>query len=98
MDQLPLFRREPVKARRDERVQGRRDFQRFDRPRELVRGTIGGEQPSVQQHAHGLDRVQRDAFGARQDRVSHIGRQARHEALEQLLHRLRRQRLEIQRR
>ncbi len=45
------------------------------------------EQAAVEQHPHRLDRVQRDALGARQDlRAQSVG-QARDEAGEELLHR-----------
>ena len=64
-------------------------------PVEPVRRALLHEQAAVEQHPHGLDRVQRDAFGAGEDAIADVGRKPRHEAGEQLLHRLLRERLQV---
>ena len=66
-------------------------------PVSLYAGPSCDEQAAVEQHPHGLDRVERDAFGAREDAVANLGREPRHETGQQFLHGLLRERLEIQR-
>ena len=58
---------------------------------------VESEQPAVEQHAHRLDRVQRDALGTVEDLVAQAVRKAGHEAVEELSHRLVGERLEEER-
>ena len=97
LEQPPLFGGQAVESSRDEGVQCLRDFERFDLAREPVRGAVLHEQAAVEQHPHRLDRVERDAFGAREDAVANLEREPRHEPGQQFLHGLLRERLEIQR-
>ena len=90
LEQLPLLGREAVEPGGDERVQRLRHFERLHRPRHPVGGAFLDKEAAVEQHAHGLDRVQRDAFGAREDAVADVRGKPRHQACQELLHRLRR--------
>ena len=98
LEQPPLFRGEAVEPRRDEGVQRLRDLERFDLAREPVRRAVLHEEAAVEQHPHGLDRVERDAFGAGEDAIANLDRKPRHEAGQKLLHRLLRERLQVERR
>ena len=55
------------------------------------------EQPAVEQHPHRLDGVERDAFGAVEDARAQLVGQTRHEAGEEVVHRVGRERLEVER-
>ena len=88
LEQPPLLRREAVEPGGDERVQCLRYFERLDRPRHAVGGAVLYQEAPVDQHSHGLDRVEGDAFGAGEDAVADLRRKPRHEPGQQLLHRL----------
>ena len=77
LQQPPLLGREAVEPRRDQRVQRLGDLERLDRPRQPVRRSFLDEQAAVEQHAHRLDRVQRDALGTRKDPVADVRSEAR---------------------
>ena len=82
-------------TRSDERVQRLGDLERLDLADDAVGGSLLRDQPAVEKHAHGFDRVQRNAFGSLEDltaqRLGHSG----HKAREQFLHRRLRQGLEV---
>ena len=78
-------------------MQRLRDLELLDRPRQPIRGAFRCEQAAVEQHAHGLDRVQRDTLGTLEDAVAQLARQPGHEPGKELLHRLARERLEVHR-
>ena len=77
-------------------MQRLRHFERLHRPRHPVGGAFLDKEAAVEQHAHGLDRVQRDAFGAREDAVADVRGKPRHQACQELLHRLLRERLQVE--
>ncbi len=97
LEQAPLLRCETVQARRDQSVQRLRHLERLDFPRRPVDGALLHEQAAIEQHPHRLDRVERHALGASEDLVAQPLRQARDEPVEQLLHRLLRERLHVER-
>ena len=73
LQEAPLFGGEPVEAGRDERLQGLGDVEGADR-RRLARSwhpPRTSEAP-VDEHANGLDRIKRDAFGPDEDPVAHV--------------------------
>jgi hypothetical protein len=55
---------EAVEALADEGLQGLRHVQGPDRPGRAVGAAFLHEQAAIEQHANGLDRVQRDALGS----------------------------------
>ena len=71
-----------------------RSLQVVDRPVDAV---LEHEPALGQEHAHRLDRVQRHAVGPGDDRVAGGHRQPRHEARQELAHRVGRDRLEVDR-
>ena len=77
LEQSTLLRREPVEPRGDQCVQRLRHLERLDLARQPVRGAVLDEQAAVEQHPHGLDRVERDALGASEDAVANLDREAR---------------------
>ena len=93
----PFVRREPVQPCGDERVQRLGHIQCLDLPGRAVHRTLLHEQRTVEQHAHRLDRVKRHTLGAGEDLRPQSCWQTGHEAGEQLLHRLLRERLEEER-
>jgi len=80
------------------RVQRLRHLERVDRARGPVGWAVLNEEAAVEQHAHGLDRVQRHSLRPAEDAVAQVLGQSGNEAREQLVHRLRRERLEEHRR
>ena len=88
---------EPVESRRDQGMQGLGHLERVDLADELVDGAFLYEQAAVEQHPHRLHRVQGNAFGAGEDPVPQRHRQPGYEPDQQLLHRLRRERLQVER-
>jgi hypothetical protein len=70
-------------------------LERVDLAGRPVDGPVADEQASIEQHPNRLDRVQRDALGPLEDAVAQRHRQTGHEPLEQLLHRVLRERLQI---
>ena len=88
LEQPPLLRGQAVEPSRDERVQRLRHLERLHRPGHSVCRAFLNEEPAVEQHPHGLDRVQRDALGAREDAVANLRGKTRHEPRQELLHRL----------
>jgi len=97
LQQPPLFGRDAVEPGRNQRVQRLRHLERLDLPGRAVDRALLDEQPSVQQHADSLDRVQRHALCARKDPGMQVNRQARNEPFEQLTHRGPRERIEVER-
>ena len=78
LQQPALFGGQAVEARCDQRVQCLRHFERLDRTRWPVDRAVEDKQPAVEQHAHRLDRVERDALGAREDLLVDLAGQTRH--------------------
>ena len=95
LDEPALVLGQAVEAGGDQGVQGLRHLERLDRPGGFVDVPLLHEEPSVEQHAHGLDRVQWHALGAGEDSLAQLVRQAGDETRQQLAHRLRRQRLQV---
>ena len=69
--------------------------ERRDRP---VCAALLNDEPTVEQHAHRLDRVQRDPLGALQDPCPHLVRQPGHHPRQQRRHGLVGEGFEVQRR
>jgi hypothetical protein len=65
-------------------------LERIDCAGRAVLVAVALEQPAIEQHPDGLDRVERDALGAVPDLGARLDRQAGHEPLEELVHRKRR--------
>src|SRR5262249_29373636 len=61
-------------------------------------GALLNEQAAVEQHADGLDGIERNAFGADEDSLPGLGRQTRYEPRQKLLHGRPGKRLEAERR
>src|SRR6266498_4902029 len=97
LDQAPLVHVESVEPRGDECMQCLGDLEGLDRAGRPIASPCAFEQPAVEQHPHRLDGVQRYTLGALEDLCQQLLRQAGHEAVEQLLHRRRSKRLEIDR-
>ena len=94
LEQRPVGRVEAVQPRRDERLERLRHGQLAEVADGLV-VAVGLAQPPVgHQHPDGLDRVQRDAVGAGDDRARRGQRQAGDEAGQELVHRRLGQRLQ----
>src|SRR5579859_6920285 len=98
LEQPALRRRETIQAGGDQRMQRLWHLERLDCADRPVDGTLLDERAAVEQHPDRLDGVERDAFGAGEYLLAQRLRQARNEAGQQLLHRLLRERLEIERR
>ena len=98
LDDAALVGREPVQAGGDQRVQGLRHLQGVHGAGRPVDAPLLHQVAAVEQHAHGLDGVQRHALGAGQDLPREGIGQPRHEAVEQRPHRRLGQRLQIERR
>jgi hypothetical protein len=79
-------------------VQRLGNLERVDRAGRPVLVAVALEEPAVEQHANGLDGVERDAFCAVADHAAELAGQTRNEPLEELVHRGRRERFEEQRR
>ena len=67
LDDAPLLGAEPVEPRRDQRVQRLGHLERLDHAGRPVDVALLDEEAAVEQHPHGLDRVQRHALGAGED-------------------------------
>ena len=78
-------------------LQRLRDRERFDRPGRLVPVPRELQQPAVEQHPHGLDRVEGDPLCALDDPRPQLFREAGREAVEELLDLVRRERVEEER-
>ena len=96
-DEPPLLGRQPVQAGSDQRVQRLRHLERLDLARDAIRGTILDQEATIEQHPHRLDRIQRHTLRPRQDLAAQRRRQPRHQARQQLAHRLLGERLQVQR-
>src|SRR5207244_2538840 len=94
LEHASLVRREPVEAGGDERMERLRHVELLDGSRRTVNGALLRQQAAVEQHAHGLDGVERHALGTGEDLASKRARQSGYETGEQLLHRLFGERLE----
>ena len=86
---------EAVEARGDQALQRLRHVERADLPDDAVRRPVLDDEAAVEKHADRLDCVQRDPLCTVENRVHDVLRHARDEAGEELLHRRRRERLEI---
>ncbi len=96
-EQASLLRREAVEPGGDQRMERLGHLELADLADRCVHGAVLHEQAAVEQHAHGLDRVERHTFRAREDLLACLLRQPWNETREKLLHRLARQRLEVER-
>ena len=96
LEDPPLFRREAVEPRCDQRVQRLRHLERADLADRAVDRALLHEQAAVEQHPHRLDRIERHALGAGEDLVAQRCRQAGDEPDQELLHRGGGQRLEVE--
>jgi hypothetical protein len=70
-------------------------LERLDRADRTVDAVFAFEQVPVEQHAHRLDGIKRNALGTPEDARAELVGQAGHEAAEQLAHRLGRKRLDV---
>jgi hypothetical protein len=87
LEEAALFGRDAVQARSDQCMQRLGHLERLDLARGLVDRPLLGKEAPVEEHSHRLDGIQRHALRAREDLRAQPLRQARHETLEQLLHR-----------
>jgi hypothetical protein len=87
LEDRALGRLEQVQARGDERVQGLRDVEVLDLAGQDVARALLGQEPAVEQHAHGFHGVERDALGAPADACQELLAKTRDEACQQLVHR-----------
>ena len=92
-----LVLRESVQTRGDERVKRLGHRERLDGPGRRIDRTLLNEQAAIQEHADGLDRVQRHALGAIEDLIAELIGKARDQSGQELGHRVGRQRLEVDR-
>ena len=69
-----------------------------DRAGRAIGVPFADDEAAVEQHADRLDGVEGDTFSPGEDTCAHVFREARHESREQVVHRLGRQRLEVDRR
>jgi hypothetical protein len=67
LNQLSFGRRKAVEAGRNQRLERVRDLEWLDRPGGRIDVPVLHEQPAVEQHPHGLDRVQGNSLGAIED-------------------------------
>ena len=67
LDEAPLVGAEPVESCRDESLQGLGHLERLDHAGRPVDMAFLNEQPAVEQHPHGLDRVQRHSLRPGED-------------------------------
>ena len=96
LEQPPLVCGEAVEPGGDQRMQRLRHLERLHRAGQPVRRALLDEQAAVEEHAHRLDRIQRDAFRPGENLLAQRVGQSGHEAGQELLHRLLRQRLEVE--
>ncbi len=96
LHELALRGSQPVEAGGDERMERLRHLELLDRSGRPVNSTVTGQQTSVEQHANCLDGVERDALCPLENPHTEVVGQAGNEARQQLVHRCRRQWLEIE--
>ena len=89
---------EAVQPRGDQCVQRLRHLELADLRDRTIHGAVLRDQAAVEEHSHRLDGIQRNAFGALEDLFPRPLGEARHETGEELLHRVLRKRLEVERR
>ena len=89
---------QPVEPRGDQRVQRLGHLERLDLAGQAVHVALAYEQPAVEEHPHGLDRVERHALGALEDALAELVGEARDGPGEERRHRVGRERLEGDRR
>ena len=87
LEQRPVGRVEAVQARRDQRLERLRHGQLAEVADWLVMAVGLAQAPVGHEHPDGLDRVQRDAIGAGDDRARRGQRQAGNETGQELVHR-----------
>ncbi len=87
LDQPPLGRGQAVEPSRDQGVEGLRDFEILDGTGRAVHRAFLDEQLAVQQHANGLNRIQRHSLCPVEDLRHELRGQSGHEAGQQQLHR-----------
>ena len=74
LEEPSLGRLERVEPRRGERLKRLRNRERLDRARGPVLVAAALQESAVEQHSHGLDRVERDAVGLLDDPLLQLGR------------------------
>lgn len=87
LEHSALCRGQAVESRRRERVQRLGDVELAHIAGQHIARPLLREQPAVQQHADGLDGIQRNPLGAADDASEEILGQPGHESLEGLPHR-----------
>ncbi len=97
LDDAPLLCAEPVEPCRDKSLKRLGHLERLDHAGRPVDMPFLDEEAAVEQHPHGLDRVQRHPLGPGEDARPEILGQPGHEAGQQVAHRLLRERLEVER-
>ena len=93
-----LLARKAVEPGGDEGVQRLGHLQRADLAHRPVGGPLLNEVAAVEQHPDRLDRIERDALGPGQDLLAKRGWEPGNEPEQEVLHRGRRERLEVERR
>ena len=94
LDEAALIRGEAVEPGRDQRLERLRHLQRLDLAGEAEGMTFADEEPAVEQHADGLDGVERDSLRPDEDAIPELCGKARDRPGQQRLHRLAAERLE----
>ena len=87
LEQSALLGGQPVEARCNEALQRLRDLELGNLAVQAVGAVLLDDQAAVEQHANGLDRIERDAFRARQNPLAKLLRQTRDESVQQPAHR-----------
>ena len=83
----PIFRRQPVESRREERLDGRRRSDALEIHRRATVGGVAGERTPVDEHLEELIKIERVALGCLRDpcadaRAKRVGRHQRIDQLE----------------
>ena len=94
LEYVPFVRIEAVEASRDERVKRLGHLQRLHGSGDPERAVLSRQQPPVDEHAHSLDGVERDALGTFPNLISYLCREAGSDPVDQLLARFVREGLE----
>ena len=97
LEQLPLDGLEAVQPRGDQCVQALGNFEGVERAVGAESAILLNHEPAIEQHAHGLDGVEGDAGGTIADARAQLGGKAGNEPIEELTHRIRAQRVEVER-
>ena len=62
LQQRPLFGRQRIEARGDERLQGLGDLERAELARDVIDTVVLGEHAPPDEHPHGLDGIERNSL------------------------------------